>query len=91
MHSNQCVIMDSKNYTKIVFRSFEAKNMFNIKQTFYHQNDVVSILKLKSSEYESIPLEFIKKSPDGHIGISKQGLECIEKYSKVPFNSNKYF
>lgn len=89
----KCILknkMDSKNYAKVVFHSFEAKNLFNETQTFYHRNEVISVLKLNESEYERVPAEFLGKSTDGHIGISKEGLQFVEKYSKVPFNSNKY-
>lgn len=75
---------------KIAFHSFEATNIFNVKQIFYHWSDVKLILKLNSTIYDCIPMEFIGKSEDGIVGISKQGLQYVEKYSQIPFNSNIY-
>lgn len=78
------------NCVQIVFRTFEKDSVYYKNDTFYYWEDVKRLLKLDFDVHERVSPEFIIKSDDGIVGILKPGLQQIEKYTKVPFNSNKY-
>lgn len=83
--------LNSHNYRKTVFRTFK-KDSFHFKnETFYYWEDVKRVLGLTFGVHEYISPGFVLKSNDGIVGISKPGLQQIEKYSKLQYNAYKYF